>query len=41
MATYSEILTWNIVWTEDPRGLWLMDGGAWWATGDGVTKSWT
>ena len=31
MATHSSILAWRIP----------MDRGAWWATADGVTKSWT
>ena len=31
MATHSSILAWRIT----------MDGGAWWATVQGVTKSWT
>ena len=25
MATYSSILAWRILWTEEPGGLWAMD----------------
>ena len=32
MATHSNILVWRIPWTER---------GAWWATVQGVAKSWT
>ena len=34
MATHSSILAWRIL-------PWRMDKGAWWATVQGVTKSWT
>ena len=36
MATHSSILTWRILWTEEP-----MDRGTWWAVVHRVTKSWT
>ena len=53
MATHSSIIAWRIPWTKEPGGEGSgtslqysclensMDGGVWWFTVHGVTKSWT